>query len=247
MLVISPYNEDTNVYKPTPRQANLQRSESLDSVAASGFETAAVSEKPTLRLSVRLEGIGISVITKRLDELVYFSLRGLELAYSDYPQYYDINIDCKWIQIDNQLFGGLFPIILYPTVVPRSGKELESHPTLQASVAVLKDQCKLFEKALTAANTATAHGVMFVKYASILLQSMTVELDEDFLFAVLDFAKFKDASWREPTPEYVDPQGEPILTALASLSRTQRISLNQTFRRRRPTSSLKLSPFSRSR
>jgi vacuolar protein sorting-associated protein 13A/C len=42
---------------------------------------------------------------------------------------------------------------------------------------------------------------MFVKYASILLQSMTVELDEDFLFAVLDFAKFKDATWREPTPE----------------------------------------------
>jgi vacuolar protein sorting-associated protein 13A/C len=143
MLVISPYNEDTNVYKPMRRQGTLQRSESMDSIATSGFETAAVSEKPTLKLAVSLEGIGISVITKRLDELVYFSLRGLELTYSDYPQYYDASIDCKWIQIDNQLFGGLFPIILYPTVVPRTGKELESHPTLQASVAVLKDQCTL--------------------------------------------------------------------------------------------------------
>jgi vacuolar protein sorting-associated protein 13A/C len=32
---------------------------------------------------------------------------------------------------------------------------------------------------------------------------MTVELDEDFLFALLDFVKFKDAAWKEPVPEYV--------------------------------------------
>jgi vacuolar protein sorting-associated protein 13A/C len=46
-----------------------------------------------------------------------------------------------------------------------------------------------------------AHGVIYVKYATILLQSMTVELDEDFLFALLDFVKFKDAAWREPPAE----------------------------------------------
>lgn len=46
-----------------------------------------------------------------------------------------------------------------------------------------------------------AHGVWFIKYATILLQAMTIELDEDFLFALLDFAKFKDAAWKEPTQE----------------------------------------------
>lgn len=106
------------------------------------FETISVSEKPTMNITVELEGIGISVISRRPDELLYFSLRGLKLGYSDYPQYYDVFVDCKWIQIDNQLFGGLFPIIFYPTVVPKDGKELESHPTLQSSVTVLKDQCK---------------------------------------------------------------------------------------------------------
>ena len=106
------------------------------------FETVSVSEKATVTLTVELEGIGISVITKRPDELVYLSLRGLKLGLADYPEYYDAFIDCKWIQIDNQLFGGLFPIILYPTVIPKDGKELESHPTLQASVAVLKDRCE---------------------------------------------------------------------------------------------------------
>ncbi len=144
VLVISYYNEDTSVYKPTRRgpSTTLRRSDSKDSITTSSFETVQVNEKPTMTITVELEGIGISVITKRPDELVYLSLRGLKIGYTDYSQYWDTFVDCKWIQIDNQLFGGLFPIILYPTVVPKDGKELESHPTLQASVAILKDQCE---------------------------------------------------------------------------------------------------------
>ena len=203
----------------------MPRTESTDSIATTAFETVAVSERANLNVTVELEGIGISVITKRPDELVYLSLRGLKVGYSDYPQYYDAFVDCKWIQIDNQLFGGLFPIILYPTVVPKDGKELESHPTLQASVAILKDQ---------------SHGVYFIKYATILLQAMTVELDEDFLFALLDFAKFKDAAWKEasqdiliehpqeiPEPDMSSAQGDVFFEAL----QLQPISLEMSFMR----------------
>lgn len=46
-----------------------------------------------------------------------------------------------------------------------------------------------------------AHGVLFVKYASILLQAMTIELDEDFVFALYDFSLFKGASWQEAPEE----------------------------------------------
>lgn len=145
LLVISPYNEETSVFKPTKR-GGIRRSESTDSMTATSFETVGVSEQPTLTLSVELEGIGISVITKTPAELFYLSLRGLKVGYQDYPQYYRASVDCKWIQIDNQLFGGLFPIILYPTNVPKDGKELESRPTLQAAVSVLKDQCEWFIK-----------------------------------------------------------------------------------------------------
>ncbi|KAL7419546.1 Vacuolar protein sorting-associated protein 13 [Cryptotrichosporon argae] len=186
LLVIGEYDQENSVYKPTRKSAGMRRNDSTDSITTTSFETVAVSERANLNLLVELEGIGISVITKTPAELVYLSLRGLKMGCSDYPHYWDTFVDCKWIQIDNQLFGGIFPIILYPTVVPKDGKELESHPTLQASVAVLKD---------------TSHGVIFVKYATILLQAMTVELDEDFLFALLDFAKFKDATWKEPTPD----------------------------------------------
>jgi vacuolar protein sorting-associated protein 13A/C len=30
---------------------------------------------------------------------------------------------------------------------------------------------------------------------------MSIELDEDFLFALLEFVKFKDAAWREAAKE----------------------------------------------
>ncbi|ORX35977.1 putative late endosome to vacuole transport-related protein [Kockovaella imperatae] len=187
VLVISPYNEDTSVYKPSRQaQGAMRRSDSTDSIPGGSFETVAVNEKPNLTVVLEFEGIGISVVTKKCDELLYLSLRGLTVGYSDYPQYYDAYVDCKWIQIDNQLFGGLFPIILYPTVVPKDGKELESHPTLQTSIAILKDR---------------SHGVIFIKYATILLQAMTIELDEDFIFALLEFVKFEDASWKEPAPD----------------------------------------------
>jgi vacuolar protein sorting-associated protein 13A/C len=143
LLVISHYDAETSVYKPAKRgQGAIRRSDSTDSITTAAFETIAISDKPNMSISIDLEGIGLSVITKSASELFYLSLRGLKLAFSDYPTYREANIDCKWIQIDNQLFGGIFPIILYPTIVPKDGKELESHPTLQTTVAVLKDNCE---------------------------------------------------------------------------------------------------------
>lgn len=41
---------------------------------------------------------------------------------------------------------------------------------------------------------------MYFKYASILLQEMTIEVDEDFLFAFLDFSKFSGATSQEEIP-----------------------------------------------
>lgn len=145
VLVILPYDKENSVYRPKTPTSELERSQSVDSFNAMSFETVLTPEKPTFVLSVDFEGLGISLVNRNLHELLYISFRGIELSYSDYPHYFDFSLECKWIQIDNQLFGGLFPIILYPTVVPKDGKELEAHPTLQFSVAILKDdsECKL--------------------------------------------------------------------------------------------------------
>ena len=47
------------------------------------------------------------------------------------------------------------------------------------------------------------HGVMFIKYCSVLLQALTIEADEDLLFAIYDLTKIKGVSWEESTEESV--------------------------------------------
>jgi vacuolar protein sorting-associated protein 13A/C len=41
------------------------------------------------------------------------------------------------------------------------------------------------------------HGVLFIKYCSILLQALTIQADEDFLYAVYELSKIRGASWEE--------------------------------------------------
>ena len=45
------------------------------------------------------------------------------------------------------------------------------------------------------------HGVFFIKYCSVLLQALTIETDEDLLFAIYDLIQIRGASWEEGTAE----------------------------------------------
>lgn len=47
-----------------------------------------------------------------------------------------------------------------------------------------------------------AHGVVFIKYFGILLQALSIQTDEDFLFALLDLTKLPGASWEKEEVEY---------------------------------------------
>src|SRR4051812_38300384 len=107
VLVLSPYREDESVYKPKTR-TDLIRSDSVDSLNAMSFETVVENTRPNLTISIDFEGLGLSVINRNVQEIVYLSFRGFKLSYSDYPNYYEAGFDCKWIQIDNQLYGGIF-------------------------------------------------------------------------------------------------------------------------------------------
>lgn len=183
-LVISNYDPGVSLYK-----LNSNR---LSSTAVDKFE-AAEDENYHTRVVTRFEGFGISLINARGQELCYMTLRGLEVRYNESDLYQNLSVKLKWIQVDNQLYGGIFPIVIYPSVVPKSGKEMNNHPSFSASVCKVKDDL---------------HGVLFIKYATVLLQEMTVEIDEDFLFALLDFAKLPGASWNR---EYVDRLCDDLL------------------------------------
>ncbi|KAL8669265.1 MAG: hypothetical protein Q9168_006138 [Polycauliona sp. 1 TL-2023] len=174
-LVLSNYKPSKSLYKQKTGQ-NSQGS------VATGFEVKELESEVTFKAQLRLAGIGISLVNKNLKELLYFTFREMEFKYSDSRLYQTVNATIKWIQIDNQLYGGIFPILLYPSVVPKTGKEMEAHPIFHTMLTRVKDD---------------SYGVLYIKYATLLLQQMTLEIDEDFIFAMLDFAKVPGASWSE--------------------------------------------------
>ncbi|ODV94409.1 hypothetical protein PACTADRAFT_18111 [Pachysolen tannophilus NRRL Y-2460] len=177
-LVISNYDPSTSMYKLKSRASESSTSISqLDK-----FETIEKDENYYSKIIVRLEGVGISLINRKLQELCYITFRGIELRYNESDLYQNLSVKAKWIQIDNQLYGGTYPIALYPAVLPQSSKEMNNHPTFSGSISKVKD---------------TSHGVLYIKYATILLQELTVEMDEDFIYALLDFSKVPGASWNK--------------------------------------------------
>ena len=174
-LVLSNYKPSKSLYKQKSGSAS-------QGSVATGFEVKEINSDVTFKAQLRLAGVGISLVNKHLKELLYLTMREIELKYSDSKLYQTFNSTIKWIQIDNQLYGGIFPIILYPSVVPKTGKEMEAHPIFHAMVTRVKDD---------------SYGVLYIKYATLLLQQMTIEIDEDFIFAMLDFTKVPGASWSE--------------------------------------------------
>lgn len=176
-LVLSNYRPSKSMYKQ-------QKPISSQSSVSTGFEVKDISSEVTFKAQLRLSGIGVSLINQKLKELVYLTFRDIEVKFRESKLYQTLGMTIKWIQVDNQLYGGIFPILLYPSVVPKTGREMEAHPIFNATVTRVKDD---------------SYGVLYIKYASLLLQQMTLEIDEDFIFAMLEFAKIPGASWSEET------------------------------------------------
>ena len=174
-LILSNYTQSTSLYR---QKADVSSQTSL----ATGFEVKALNTDTTFKAQIRLAGVGISLINRQMRELAYVTFRDVELRYNESALYQTLNATIKWIQIDNQLYGGIFPLVLYPSVVPRTGKEIDVHPNLHAMITRVRDD---------------SYGVLYIKYATILLQEMTLEIDEDFIFALLDFSKISGASESE--------------------------------------------------
>lgn len=232
-LVLSNYRPSKSLYKQKSGQAS-------QTSVATGFEVKDIESDVTFKAQLRLAGIGLSLVNKKMKELLYLTLREIELKYSDSKLYQTVNSTIKWVQIDNQLYGGIFPILLYPSVVPKTGKEMEAHPIFHAMVTRVKDD---------------SYGVLYIKYATLLLQQLTLEIDEDFIFAMLDFTKVPGASWTEehegklcdenldiPEPKQ-EEQGEDVYFELLHLQpaqidisfvRTERINAEDTMQTSNP-------------
>lgn len=179
-LILSNFKQSKSLYRQKTGFGSGGNASSGNLSTGAGFVAKDQDTGTTFRAQLKLAGIGISVINAQLRELAYVTFRDLTLRYSESPLYQTVSLAVKWIQIDNQLYGGIFPMILYPSVVPKRAQETDAHPSLHAMVTRVKDD---------------SYGVLYIKYATILLQQMTVDLDEDFIFAMLDFSKVPGATW----------------------------------------------------
>lgn len=145
-LSISNYVEEFSLYRPRLRRQSTMSSRTDTLTGTDAFETVAVEEvKPSLIVNVNLEGIGISLINKRTIELLYFSSTGIKLEYNDSEAAQTINLTLDSIQLDNQLHDAIFPVVLQPTPLARNDKAVITNlPAVQASLMLLKDDCKKF-------------------------------------------------------------------------------------------------------
>ena len=46
-----------------------------------------------------------------------------------------------------------------------------------------------------------AHGVLYFKYFSVLLQEMSIEIDSEFIFAIIDFVDLDVEGWNEKSDD----------------------------------------------
>ncbi|TID30882.1 hypothetical protein CANINC_000530 [Pichia inconspicua] len=187
-LMISSYDPKTSMYQLRNSRSDTSMNNSNTNVSTNtavkdDFETNIKDENYFFNFVLNFEGLGVSLINTKdgkNEELCYNMIRGIELRYNESEIYQTASIKLKWVQIDNQLYSCIFPVVLFPTVLQNNKYDLNRHPVFSSSLARLKDD---------------AHGVTYIKFATMLLQELSIQVDEDFLWALLDFSKIPGAAW----------------------------------------------------
>lgn len=140
LLSITNYREERSVYKLKRRESIASSRDSL----STGVDFEAIQEEsgPFLVVKVELEGIGISMMNRRLVEVVYFTFGELKIEYTNSPAAQALTVSCGVLQVDNQLQDAHFPVLLQPSPIVRDARNIGALPTLQASVTLLNDSGK---------------------------------------------------------------------------------------------------------
>ena len=141
VLRLSDYNEETSPYRPKSRNTSGSglRVDSMSS-GTEAFEAVTDDIQPGFMLDVNLDGIGVSLVNRRVIEVVYLSLERLKVEYTASSVAQSVNLSCGTVQIDNQLHDATFPVVLQPTPISGQASDIAALPTVQFSLTLLNDQ-----------------------------------------------------------------------------------------------------------
>lgn len=126
------------------------------------------SDKPYLKFKLDVPGIGLSMIDATPQEIMYLCINGVHVELTDSESSQTIQLELKRFQMDNQLPSAVFPIIIAPTAV--KGDPL---PFISLSVNREKDDTVPFSK---------------FRGLKLLIQSLDVEVEEKWIWDLVDFA-----------------------------------------------------------
>lgn len=140
ILRITNYIAEQSLYKPRQRGSVSMTRQDTASTTTDAFEAVTEEVAPILGITVDLAGVGVSLISKRLVEVVYLIIDAIKFEYTNSTVAQSVNLSCGTLQIDNQLHEALFPVILQPTPIAKESVSVGALPTVQASMIWLKDQ-----------------------------------------------------------------------------------------------------------
>ncbi|CAO3621876.1 unnamed protein product [Mucor fragilis] len=204
VLRLTDFDLSKSLYRPKSSGTSTLASTSREGSVRDAFETVTIQHVVNYTMELDLAGFGISLINRHAQEIAFASIKGLDFKYTDSNMYQSVRLALQWLQIDDQLYNSTYPILCYPTTLPKVSSELSTHPTLHIALDKVKDD---------------RHGVLYFKLFSVLLQEMTFEIDEDFLYAMMDFAQFNNGSKKteDESDLYIMTIEEPVVEKTEAL------------------------------
>ena len=135
--------------------------------------------KETFRFTVKLRQIGLSVISQKPEELLFFCVDNFVFTYVNYPEKRTLELFVKDFQIDNQV-SYILPTVLYSVA--------EAPPQFLRMSAVFSNLSKCTALLLRILLTdLTDKSVNHIQYFSVLLRETFLALDERTLLKLLYF------------------------------------------------------------
>ncbi|XP_078095173.1 intermembrane lipid transfer protein VPS13D isoform X6 [Mustelus asterias] len=128
-----------------------------------------------LEILVKLDGgVGLSLVNKAPEELVFTTLTGIDVHYTQTATSQMLEVSIQDVQIDNQLLGTTQPVILSLTPNSLEGEidSIETGPAVQINAMKIPSKSALTE---------------LFKHLMITVRKLTVQIEEKLLLKLLRF------------------------------------------------------------
>lgn len=149
--------------------------DSISSIASpdeNHFEAKSETSTISSIYTIKMPFIGCSMIRDNGEELIYLTLRSVEMRYTMSNFHTTMGLSIGWFQIDNQSFDWQIPILFYPTDIQKQVETNEVLPFIKIALIQLNGE---------------DYGINCYRYCGFLMQECNFEISEDVVSRILEF------------------------------------------------------------